>query len=46
MKDVMKEKREDFKYKNRKMNEKYESIMQKKKTLAIENAAKMEKLKR
>ncbi len=42
----MKETREDFKYTNRKMNEKYESIMQKKKTLAIENASKMEKLKR
>ena len=46
MKDVLKQEREEFKYRHKKMNEKYEGILQKKKALAIENAIRLEKLKK
>jgi hypothetical protein len=46
MRDVLKQEREEFKYRHKKMNEKYEGILQKKKALAIENAIRLEKLKK
>lgn len=45
MKDVLKEKKEYFNYKNKKAGEKYELIKLKKKAIAIDNAARLEKLK-
>jgi len=45
MKDVLKEKKEYFNYKNKKTGEKYELIKLKKKAIAIDNAARLEKLK-
>lgn len=46
MRDVLKQEREEFKYRHKKMNEKFEGILQKKKALAIENAIRLEKLKK
>lgn len=46
MREVLKQEKEEFKYRHKKMNEKYESIMQKKKALAVENSIRLEKLKR
>ena len=46
MRDVLKQEREEFKYRHKKMNEKYEGIMQKKKVLAIENAVRLDKLRK
>ena len=45
MKKVLKEKLDYLKYKNNKVNERYQIINQKKKKLAIENASRLEKLK-
>ena len=46
MRDVLKQEREEFKYRHKKMNEKFDGILQKKKALAIENAIRLEKLKK